>query len=80
VKRFGFVLPLFYGQWWCPLLPRSDVTLNTVYGAVLELPRIDFPSDEEVAHWHGKYIEAVTDVFETHKERFGFASRTLEIL
>lgn len=30
VKRFGFVLPIFAGCWWCPLLPRTDVQLHTV--------------------------------------------------
>ena len=32
VKRFGFVLPVFAGSWFCPLLPRPDVALNTVPG------------------------------------------------
>lgn len=80
VKRFGFVLPVFYGRWWCPLLPRGDVELNTVFGAVLELPRIDNPTEADVAEWHGKYIRTVTEVFDRHKHRFGYGSRMLEIL
>eukprot|EP00928_Gymnodinium_smaydae_P054683 TRINITY_DN38414_c0_g1_i1.p1 TRINITY_DN38414_c0_g1~~TRINITY_DN38414_c0_g1_i1.p1 ORF type:complete len:356 (-),score=51.67 TRINITY_DN38414_c0_g1_i1:152-1171(-) len=80
VKKFGFVLPIFYGRWWFPILPRGDVPLNTVYGAVLELPRIDEPTPEQVAEWHQKYIDAVTAVFDTHKARFGYGSRKLEIM
>jgi hypothetical protein len=77
VKRFGFVLPVFWGTWWCPLLPRSDVPLNTVYGKALEFPRIDEPTPADVAKWHGLYVEALEEVFETHKAQFGYADRQL---
>lgn len=80
VKRFGFVLPIFRGRWWCPLLPRSDAELNTVFGEVLQLPCIKDPTPEDVAEWHEKYIDALTHVFDTHKGKFGFADRQLEVL
>merc|ERR1719464_2210834 len=53
VKRLGFVLPIFCGRWWCPLLPRGDVELNTVFGEVLQLPRIEDPTTAQVEEWHG---------------------------
>ena len=46
------MLPIFYGHWCCPLLPRTDVPLNTVLGKALVLPRIEEPTKEDVARWH----------------------------
>jgi len=80
VKKFGFVLPIFWGLWWCPFLPRADTKLNTVFGAVLQLPHIENPSPEQVEEWHKKYMSLVASVFDTHKEKFGYGSRQLEIL
>ncbi|CAE8623074.1 unnamed protein product [Polarella glacialis] len=80
VKKLGFVLPIFWGRWWCPMLPRGDVELHTVFGEVLQLPRIEEPTAEQVAEWHGKYMAAVDRVFETHKSQFGYGDRKLEIL
>jgi hypothetical protein len=81
LKKFGFVIPVFWGpRWWCPILPRSDIPLHTVVGSPLQLPLIADPTNEEVAHWHAKYMEALTELFDTHKERFGYGDRVLEIL
>jgi len=77
VRRFGFVLPLFWGTWFCPLLPRRDVALNTVFGDALELPRIPEPTAEQVAQYHEQYMAALEAVFEEHKAQFGYADRKL---
>ena len=77
VKRFGFVLPLFWGTWWYPLLPRRDVELHTVMGRALELPRIDEPSAAQVDEWHATYMRELEALFERHKAQFGYADRTL---
>lgn len=80
VKRLGFVFPIFWGRWWCPILPRNDAELNTVYGEVVQLPRIEEPTARDVEEWHGKYIQALERVFDAHKGRFGYGDRKLEIL
>ena len=77
VKRFGFVLPIFYGTWYFPLLPRRDVALNTVYGKVLHLPRIEDPTAAQVNEWHRVYMRELEGIFEAHKEQFGYAERKL---
>jgi len=78
VKRFGFVLPIFAGHWLFPLLPRSDVALNTVLGKVLKLPRIAEPTSEEVTKWQKIYIAELEALFEEHKEQFGYSDRKLK--
>ena len=77
VKRYGFVTPLFCGKWWCPLLPRDDVPLNTVIGEAIKLPRIEEPTREDVSAWHGLYVQRLTALFERHKTRFGLGERSL---
>ena len=79
VKRFGFVLPLFAGHWLCPLLPRSDVSLNTVLGKAIHLPQIDEPTKEDVDTWHAVYIEELEKVYDEHKSQFGFGDRNLKL-
>jgi len=78
VKQCGFVLPCFAGHWACPLLPRSDVPLNTVMGKCLKLPQLDEPSNAEVDKWHALYMEELEKVFEAHKAQFGYADRKLK--
>mmetsp|Transcript_16975 Transcript_16975/g.39180 ORF Transcript_16975/g.39180 Transcript_16975/m.39180 type:complete len:432 (+) Transcript_16975:54-1349(+) len=81
LRNLGFVVPVFWGpHWWAPWLPRADVPLHTVVGEPLQLPCIPAPTKEDVAHWHGKYIECLTLIFETHKGRFGYQSRSLEVV
>ena len=79
-RRCGFVVPLFYGAWWCPLLPRADVAVHTVVGAPLQLPRIAEPTAEQVTAYHALYVEALTRLFDDHKARFGYAHRRLEVI
>jgi hypothetical protein len=52
MRRFGFVLPIFWGpRWYCPLLPDDQVAINTVVGSPLQLPQISSPTTEEVLHF-----------------------------
>lgn len=41
------------------VLPPAAASLpNAVVGPPIKLPKVDSPTKEEVAKWHGKYIEA----------------------
>ncbi|KAL1523791.1 hypothetical protein AB1Y20_018714 [Prymnesium parvum] len=79
VKRFGFVLPVFAGCWFCPLLPRTDVELHTVLGKAIQFPRIDQPTSADIETWHAKYIQELRALYEAHKAQFGYAGRELQI-
>ena len=82
LRRFGFIiLPVFWGNVrLLPWLPRHDVSINTVVGAPLQLPRIEDPTRAEVQYWHARYIEELVALFDRHKGRFGYADRQLELL
>ena len=48
-------------------------------GRALRLPRIEQPTDEDVARWHAAYVEALETMYDEHKAQFGFADRKLKI-
>ncbi|CAE7265807.1 DGA1, partial [Symbiodinium pilosum] len=76
VKTFGFVVPVFWGKSFFPLLPRGG-GLNTVYGRALQLPMISDPTLEDLVHWHGIYVDALHALFNEYKHQFGFGDREL---
>ena len=84
LRALGFVVPIFWGPyWWCLgafFLPRRDVPLHTVVGSPLKLPTIAEPTTEDVALWHGRYVAAITEIFDAYKGRFGYGDRTLEVV
>lgn len=63
------ILP--FGVPWCPLLPRSPRMLTTFSRVVLEFPKIENPTTEEVNHWHARYIEEVKKHFDKYKAYAG---------
>lgn len=76
VKRFGFVLPIFWGKTFFPLLPRGG-GLNTIYGRVIHLPTIHDPTFEDLVKWHALYVEELKSMFDEYKVKFGFGDREL---
>ena len=76
----GLGLPAIvpWGKWWCPLIPRAG-RLHIVVGKPLQLPCIEKPSEEEVAKWHGQYMEALVGVFDRHKASYGEPDAKLEV-
>eukprot|EP01063_Lacrimia_lanifica_P008028 TRINITY_DN1516_c0_g1_i1.p1 TRINITY_DN1516_c0_g1~~TRINITY_DN1516_c0_g1_i1.p1 ORF type:complete len:361 (+),score=120.89 TRINITY_DN1516_c0_g1_i1:46-1128(+) len=80
MKRFGFVVPLFWGpRWYCPVLPDDSVPVNTVLGSPLQLPTIPAPTPADVAKYHQQYVDALRTLFDTHKHQFGYGDRSLEV-
>jgi len=79
VRKYGFVLPIFAGWPFLPLLPRTDVELHTVLGKALHLPRIDAPTKEDVEKWHAIYVRELRSLYDEHKAQFGYADRELHI-
>ena len=60
-----------WGQWWCPMLPKSEVDVHVVCGKVLQLPTVEKPTKEEVLEWHRLYVAALVGLYDEHKGRFG---------
>lgn len=78
-KTLGVCIPMYRGA--LGFLPlRKPVHL--VLGAPLELPPLTKPgqpTEEEVQMAHGKYVEALKNLYDEEKHRFGHADRELTI-
>ncbi|XP_003471064.1 acyl-CoA wax alcohol acyltransferase 2 [Cavia porcellus] len=74
----------FYGRGFTKnswgLLPYAQPT-TTVVGEPLPLPKIENPSQEDVAKYHALYIDALRKLFDEHKTKFGISeTQDLEII
>ncbi|KAF8011240.1 hypothetical protein BT93_J1750 [Corymbia citriodora subsp. variegata] len=71
-------LILFWGIFGSPLPFRNP--MHVVVGRPIEFEKISRPTMEEVNGAHGKFVEALRDLFERHKAQVGHADLELKIL
>lgn len=70
---------IFFGATWCPFLPRHQAELVTYVGEPLELPHIPEPTQQEVDEWHGRYVDALSTLFDSKKAEAGRPNAKLEL-
>jgi len=51
----------------------------TFVGKPVEIPHIESPSEEDVEKWHGRYLDALTSLFDEKKAEAGRPDATLEV-
>lgn len=68
LNRWSIPMLFVWGLWYLPFLPKRGVKLHIVVGRPLIVPKIESPTKEEVALWHGKYIVELKRIYEEHKE------------
>ncbi|XP_037604442.1 2-acylglycerol O-acyltransferase 3b [Sebastes umbrosus] len=75
----GFAPCLFIGERWVLLPYKTPVT--TVVGSPISVPRRVTPTEEEVNHYHGLYMEGLSKLFHEHKVSCGLSeSHQLQII
>ena len=55
------------------------VSLNTVIGEPISIPKIEVPTRGDVAFYHSEYIHALQKLFDDNKAKYGMKERTLQI-
>ncbi|KAM9333114.1 2-acylglycerol O-acyltransferase 3b [Pholidichthys leucotaenia] len=70
-KIMGFAPCLFVGERFALVPYRTPVT--TVVGSPISVPKILTPTDEEVDHYHGLYMEGLAKLFHEHKVSCGLS-------
>ncbi len=70
MKKLQIPLIFFFGQWgsWVPY-PEP---LTVVFGAPIDIPRLENPTAADIAMYHSKFIEAEKAIFERFKGRLGY--------
>ncbi|OWZ18473.1 LOW QUALITY PROTEIN: Diacylglycerol O-acyltransferase [Phytophthora megakarya] len=58
---------IFFGRSECFYLPRTDVDLITVVGKALVLPRIEYPTKDDVKTYHKQYVSVLQGLFDRYK-------------
>jgi len=61
--------PVIFGSLW-GILPFPNIDIAVVVGEPLVLPRIENPSKEEVAKWHGVYVERLEKLFKENRGKY----------
>lgn len=79
LNRKGIPTVAFWGLAWCPLLPRTGCELLTYVGEPVVLPKIAEPTAAQVDEWHGKYVQALREVFDKYKAEAGRPDAKLEV-
>jgi len=79
LNKYSIPGVLFFGWWKLPIFPRVDSEVLSFVGPPLQLPTLPEPSPADVDEWHGKYLQALTDLFDAHKAEAGKPHAKLEI-
>jgi len=79
LARYNIPTVMFFGNPWCPFLPRPQSKIMTFVGKPVEIPHIESPSEEDVEKWHGRYLDALTSLFDEKKAEAGRPDATLEV-
>ncbi|XP_067122256.1 LOW QUALITY PROTEIN: 2-acylglycerol O-acyltransferase 2-like [Centruroides vittatus] len=81
-KILGFSPPIFYGrgifQYNMGYLPfRKEIV--TVVGKPIEVEKTENPTDEQIQKLHQAYIESLQQLFDEHKDKYGYSEGKLII-
>eukprot|EP00919_Chromeraceae_sp_WS-2016_P061766 GHVR01146392.1.p1 GENE.GHVR01146392.1~~GHVR01146392.1.p1 ORF type:complete len:226 (+),score=-0.08 GHVR01146392.1:382-1059(+) len=81
LNSIGIPAVLFWGCWWCPLLPKQPPNgIHVVFGKPIPAREpIANPSQEEIDKMHAEYIEAIVGLYERHKRDMQEGSVSLDV-
>jgi 2-acylglycerol O-acyltransferase 2 len=73
-RKLSFSVPLFWGRGiWnydFGILPRRN-PITVVTGAPVDVPRIEFPSQQDIDETHAKYVTALQKLFDDNYQEYG---------
>ena len=72
---------LFFGRWWCPLMPDPTARITVVVGAPLNAgkPPVDAPTAAMVSAAHAAYVAALRSLFDKHKAKYAHEGQDAQL-
>mmetsp|Transcript_3532 Transcript_3532/g.5225 ORF Transcript_3532/g.5225 Transcript_3532/m.5225 type:complete len:340 (+) Transcript_3532:76-1095(+) len=80
-RKIGILPLFFYGRWKIPFGIPNPQKIHAVFGQPISVPNEGSNiSNENVDKYHKIYIDSLVQLFERHKVKEGYGSRTLKIM
>lgn len=70
----------FLGRWNWILGPPKRVPVTVCLGQPIHCPQVDNPSQPQIDHYHAQLLDSYKELFETHKEAYGWGHKTLRFV
>ena len=70
----------FFGRWYWFLGPPRRVAVCVCMGDPIQCPKIENPTQEEIDKYHELLVKGYEQVFEQHKEAYGWSEKTLQFI
>lgn len=69
---------LFWGRFGLPIPRRMNVTM--AFGRVIEVPKVENPTEEQIDEVHQKIIAATKQMFDLHKASLGWGDKEMKFV
>jgi 1-acyl-sn-glycerol-3-phosphate acyltransferase len=76
----GAAVTPFFGRFGWFLGPPVRASVTVCLGEPVHCPKIDDPTQQQIDEYHAKLLAAYRDLFETHKEAYGWGNKTLKFV
>ena len=90
VDPFGFLKKLshtmgasltpFFGRWGWFLGPPRRIPVSVVLGNPVQCPQMAEPTQQDIDKYHQQLLDSYMELFETHKEAYGWSHKTLKFV
>merc|ERR1711933_112562 len=79
-KQVGASLTPFFGRYMWFLGPPHRVPLTVCFGNPIQCPKTDEPTQKEIDSYHQKMLNEFENVFNTHKDSYGWSQKALKFV
>jgi len=79
-NAMGAAVTPFFGRFGWFLGPPGRTPVTVALGEPVECPQIDEPTQEQIDEYHAKLLAAYKELFDTHKEAYGWGDKTLKFV
>ena len=78
--KLEIALTPFFGRWFWFIGPPARIGVAVCLGEPVTCPRIEEPSQAEIDKYHQQLLDHYNDLFETHKDSYGWSEKKLKFV